>query len=180
MQKKSLPHTQNIVLIGFMGSGKSSIGKEICALDDYFFCDTDNLVESVLGKSISEIFNELGESTFRTMESRLLQWLKINAKHCVIATGGGMPIFNDMRNLGVVVFLDESFENITKRLSQNERQSRPLFNDIAKAKELFQTRSSVYKKQADIIINPKDCALSPKQIAQKIMDCILHLQSNKE
>lgn len=171
-QKDSLTH--NIVLIGFMGSGKSSVGKEICALNDYFFCDTDSLIECTLNKSISEIFIDLGESAFRAMESRLLEWLKTNARHCVIATGGGMPIFNDVRNLGVVVYLDSDFECITKRLSTDERQSRPLFSDLAKAKELFQTRTSIYKQQADIIISPKDCALSPKHIAQKIRDCILH------
>ncbi|MGX3097672.1 shikimate kinase [Helicobacter sp. 23-1046] len=177
MRQDSLPNAQNIVLIGFMGSGKSSVGKEISALCDYFFCDSDELIQSIVNKSINEIFTDLGESAFRNMESRLLQWLQTNARQCVIATGGGMPVFNDMRNLGVVVFLDNDFESIAKRLDTKQRESRPLFNDTIKAKELFMARSSVYKNQADIIISPKDCALSPKQIAQKIMDCILHLQA---
>lgn len=172
--------THNIVLIGFMGSGKSSVGKEICALNNYFFCDTDDLIESMLDKSITEIFKDLGESAFRAMESRLLKWLKTNAKHCVIATGGGMPIFNNVRDLGVVVHLDDDFGRIVRRLSKEQRASRPLLNDLTKAKELFQTRKNLYKQQADIVIDSKDYALSPKQVAQKIMDYILHLQSNKE
>ncbi|AAP77225.1 shikimate kinase [Helicobacter sp. MIT 03-1614] len=160
---------ENIVLIGFMGSGKTTIGREIALLGGRFLLDTDQIIEQNMGKSINEIFESVGESGFRRIESQLILWLSANVKNAVIATGGGMPIYNDVAYLGYVFWLDMSFESILKRLTITEQEKRPLFSDISKARQLYNERKSIYKKQSKYIINGDASAL---EIARKIIECM--------
>lgn len=95
---------ENIVLIGFMGSGKTTIGREIALCGGRFLLDTDQLIEQNMGKSIKDIFASVGEEGFRRIESQLILWLSANVKNAVIATGGGMPIYNDIRYMGKIFF----------------------------------------------------------------------------
>ena len=74
--------------------------------------DTDHIIEQNMGKSVSEIFESVGEEGFRRIESQLILWLSANVKNAIIATGGGMPIYNDISYLGKVFWLDVSFESI--------------------------------------------------------------------
>ena len=81
----------NILLIGFMGSGKSTIGRKLAKLLEYSFVDTDSEIEEDQGCSVDEIFKYGGEECFRKIETRLLEKL-LNVENFVIATGGGIVI----------------------------------------------------------------------------------------
>ncbi|MEI8342474.1 MAG: shikimate kinase [Verrucomicrobiota bacterium] len=118
---------ENIVLIGFMGSGKSSVGRMIAAKLDQRFVDTDHLIVQKNGVEISEIFKNQGESYFRDQERLALESLQ-DADRCVIATGGGIvsrpeniPLLHE---LGFVVWLTAEEEVIFERVSRNTK--RPL------------------------------------------------------
>ncbi|MGI0406901.1 shikimate kinase [Helicobacter himalayensis] len=154
---------QNIVLIGFMGSGKSSLGREIAKQSERYFLDTDSLIESSLNKSVSKIFTHFGEEEFRRQEGVLLRWLSVNVKNAVISTGGGMPIFHNVRDLGVVFYLEIAFEQILARLGADTQSTRPLFSDENKARELYVSRLARYKEQAHFTLN----AVKPLEILTK-------------
>ena len=157
---------QNLVLIGFMGSGKSTIGAHLAQSLDRFLLDTDLILQSTFDLSINEFFTRYGEAEFRDKEGKLIEWLATNAKNAVIATGGGMPIFNDVRQMGLVVFLSLEFEEILARLDSTQIAKRPLFKDKDKAYKLFLERKDIYEKSADIVINANQ---TKERIIQKIL-----------
>ena len=118
---------RNLVLVGFMGSGKSSVGREIARRWGFRFLDTDTIIRQKYRKSIPDIFATFGEPVFRDEENKALRDLQ-NSHRAVIATGGGIilqprnhPL---LRSLGVVVWLTASEEVIWERVSRN--QNRPL------------------------------------------------------
>jgi len=149
---------KNLVLTGFMGSGKSSIGRIIAKkLENSYFLDTDSLIETFENRKISEIFNSDGEEYFRNAEKKVFNWIKDNVKNCVISTGGGLPMFvEEIKDAGIVIYLKVEFEDIVKRLSDDEIAKRPLFKDLQKAKELFEKRDKVYSQLADYTIINND------------------------
>src|SRR6266853_774765 len=118
---------QNIVLIGFMGSGKSSIGRLIATKFGFQFLDTDAVIVERAGMEISEIFQRDGEEHFRALETAALESL-LHLQRCVIATGGGMVLRERnrelLRELGFVVLLTASEQTIFDRVSRNTE--RPL------------------------------------------------------
>ncbi len=83
-----------IYLIGFMGCGKSTLGRKISRALNYEFVDLDQYIESVAGQSVASIFHDKGEEYFRTLETASLQYFN-DKKYIVLATGGGTPCFND-------------------------------------------------------------------------------------
>lgn len=160
----------NIVLIGFMGSGKSNTGIELSKyLQKYYFIDSDNLISAQAKMSINEIFKTYGEDYFRKLEAQFINWGKRNLNNAIISTGGGMPIFNPLKEMGKVFFLEVSFENILSRISEAEISQRPLFKDKKLAYELFKSRESVYKNCCDVVINAN---LSIKEISNQILTFI--------
>lgn len=152
-----------------MGSGKTTIGREIALLGGRFLLDTDNLIEQNMGKSVREIFQSVGESGFRRIESQLILWISANVKNAVIATGGGMPIYNDVSYLGRVFWLDVGFEQICERLNARQREQRPLFADMTKARRLYHERKDIYEKQAKYVVGGGG---SPVEIAREIVACV--------
>lgn len=150
-----------IYLIGFMGSGKSYISKRLAKHLGYPFTDLDELIEARAGKSIAEIFDQEGESSFRQLEAQALrdtQALSI----AVIACGGGTPCYSDnmtwMNEQGMTVFLDVPEEILEKRL-KNEADHRPVLlggksiRDVIKSK-LAERRS--FYEQAHLHIEVAD------------------------
>lgn len=118
---------ENIVLVGFMGSGKSSIGRQLAKRLGFQFLDTDQLIVQRTGKEISQIFAERGEPAFRDLETATL----ISVSHlsrCVVATGGGAVMRESnraiMREIGFVIGLTASEDVIFDRVSRNNK--RPL------------------------------------------------------
>jgi len=117
-----------IFLIGFMGSGKSTLGKKLSELVKAPFIDLDSAIESAEGKSISEIFKDRGEEYFRKTETETLHETA-RSRNVVIATGGGTPCFHNnmewMNEKGVTVYLKAEPGELYHRLLK-ERQTRPL------------------------------------------------------
>lgn len=83
---------ENIILIGFMGSGKTTVGNLLAKEMGYTFVDTDELIEKKANMTIGDIFATYGEEAFRSMESELLEELNETLDHAVISTGGGLPL----------------------------------------------------------------------------------------
>lgn len=117
-----------IILIGYMGSGKSTLGRKIARKLNYEFLDTDSAIEEKEGMTISEIFTQKGEACFRDLEHQLLVSLKDREK-LIIATGGGMPCFkgnmNLLNELGSTFYLKRSVNELVHRLV-NAKRVRPL------------------------------------------------------
>lgn len=152
---------KNIILIGFMGCGKSTIGKKLANALSYQFMDTDAVIEEIHGKTISRMFEEDGEEAFRTAETELLKKLASEAEGTVIATGGGMPMREEnvayMHEIGTVIFLDAKIETILERLKNDT--GRPLADGDDREKRLrplYETRYPVYRKAADICLDTEE------------------------
>ena len=101
-----MDNNSNIILIGYMGSGKTTLGKKLAKKLGFEFLDTDDFIEDSTNKSIPEIFNELGEDGFRKLEYDVLNALDVN--NCVISVGGGMPCFynniDTLNSIGVTCY----------------------------------------------------------------------------
>jgi shikimate kinase len=124
-----------ITILGFMGSGKSTLGKMIANRLGLNFIDLDDYIEENEKKSIPEIFKNNGEQYFRTLETQYLNKL-LECQNTVISLGGGTPCFNN--NIKSIItqsrslFIDIPIEQLISRLS-NARRERPLIKDMKKA-----------------------------------------------
>ena len=152
---------KNIVLIGFMGCGKSTVGKKLAGALGFEFSDTDAMIEEAYGKTISAMFAEDGEEYFRNAETELLQKLSSEAKGLVLATGGGMPMREEnaalLKKIGTVIFLETKIETILERL-QNDT-GRPLADGEdreARLRPLYEKRLPVYRAAADYILDTEE------------------------
>lgn len=144
----------NIVLIGFMGSGKSSVGRALAKAKDMYFVDTDALIESFEGRKIRDIFADEGEQYFRALETKCFEWLSSSVSNSVISTGGGMPtVIDSFSPLGKSVYLKVDFETLLTRLKAEEFDKRPLFQDVEFAKKIFEAREPIYSAKVDFTID---------------------------
>ncbi|MBI2082337.1 MAG: shikimate kinase [Deltaproteobacteria bacterium] len=147
-----------IILTGFMGTGKTVVGKALAEFLEYEFLDTDQMIEEETGKKIREIFEKEGEPAFRQTEKKMIR--KALARDTVvIATGGGAVIDPEnlefMKQKGILIALTTSPEEIYERLKKLE--DRPLLKGedrMEKIKKLLSRRSPYYQ-QADQIIDCK-------------------------
>ena len=122
-----------IYLIGYMGSGKSTAGKELAKKLGMDFSDLDQFIESEYGLTIEEIFDKKGEDEFRKIEYNALK-LFLEKDNIVVSVGGGTPCFYDsmdlMNNNGVTVYLKMSVDSLSNRL-MNAKKKRPLIRDMS-------------------------------------------------
>ncbi len=142
----------NIVLCGFMGCGKSTVGKQLAKLLGKVFIDTDEYIESKQGMSIAQIFESQGESSFREIEHEACVTLAKKSGF-IIATGGGALTFERNAHAfkdDITVFIDVPFNEIERRIKSTS--SRPLFRDKEKALELYNNRLPLYKKAASYTV----------------------------
>lgn len=148
-----------IIITGFMGTGKSSVGKLLASKLKWLFFDTDALAESTEGMPIPEIFEKKGEPYFRKLERRCLEGL-VSMREVVISTGGGTLLDQNNFNLAAenqsgLVCLTASFEEIKKRLSK-VKSTRPLLKSgLDAAADLLKEREPLYKKMGVQIDNTK-------------------------
>ena len=141
--------SNRVFLIGFMGSGKSTLARALCNESSLYFLDTDAMIESRLGRSISEVFKYKGEPFFRQKEQELMAWLEKSCFNCVVSTGGGLPLcVKDLDKMGNVIYLSLPFEAIVARLDEKELKKRPLFQDKKEAKALYEARTKLYENIA--------------------------------
>ena len=160
----------NIALIGFMGAGKSSVGRLAAEQLHFDYLDTDELIQSRTGRTITEIFSTDGEPAFRKMESDLVTELAVRTK-TVIATGGGLPVnpqnLIGLKQFALVVCLWASPEKIWERVKNQTH--RPLLHDPdpqKKIRDLLAVREPFYK-QADVLLNTE--LRSVREVAQQVV-----------
>ena len=150
------PLTKNIILIGFMGCGKSTIGRKLEKLLGYPLVDTDQLIEQKTGKTVAEIFAKRGEDYFRELEAAILHELAApDSPRRIISTGGGIVTRKRNRNLikqlGYVVWLQAPVDTILERTARN--RDRPLLNTEnprEKIEALLTVRQPMYAATADL------------------------------
>ena len=149
---------KNIILIGYMGSGKTTVGKSLARLESAIFLDTDERIEEKQGRTISEIFAAESETAFRDMETAFLRdLLRLKREGAVISTGGGMPIREEnrelLRQLGFVVYLQASPETVYDRVKDDTR--RPLLqcdDPLTRIRNMMEQRREIYESTAHYIV----------------------------
>lgn len=148
----------NIILIGFMGCGKTSVGIRLSYLLKQAMTDTDRMIERLNQMTVSEIFDKYGEEEFRSLETDCLRRLLQEPDNQIISVGGGLPMRNEnrelLKQLGKVVYLRVTAPTVCERLSGD--MSRPLLqgsNPEEKVRELLEKRSPIYESAADMVID---------------------------
>lgn len=166
-----------LILVGYMGSGKSSVGLELSKILNYDFIDFDSYIEKQVGMKVEEIFKVKGEIFFRKQEHMYLKEV-VNKTHTVVALGGGTPCYGS--NLEIIkqssysklIYLKASISNLSDRLFQ-EKSSRPMISHLGTKDELIEfigkhlfERAPIYE-QADVTI--KTDALSVDKVVEAIL-----------
>ncbi|MDE5872604.1 MAG: shikimate dehydrogenase, partial [Lachnospiraceae bacterium] len=166
----------NIVLVGYMGSGKTTIGKCISCELGYEFIDTDEYIVKKEGMSINDIFSKKGEEYFRRLETDTVREFGTVLHNAVIATGGGLPMRDEnrklLKDLGTVYYLKTEADTIFKRISGNE--DRPLLlceNPYERICSMLNEREPNYLLSADVLIYTDN--KSVEDVAREIYNCLL-------
>ncbi len=169
----------NVILCGFMGCGKSTVGTLLAEKLNYTFLDSDKVIEQREKMTVSEIFSAYGEEYFRTVETAVINDL-CKQKSQIIATGGGAvlnPLNADvLRDNGTVFFLDVTPETVLRRLKDDT--SRPLLQKKDKESavlELMNIRRPIYTKHSHYTINGNQ---NPEAVSQEIIE-ILNTKSSE-
>lgn len=159
---------QNLILIGPMGSGKTTVGKQLAKRLRMDFVDSDHMIEDRCGVSISTIFDIEGEEGFRKRETKMLEEL-CDRSGIVLATGGGAITVEEnrilLRKSGFVVYLKTSIETQLARTQKN--QNRPLLENVnaeKKLSELMEERGVLYEQEADLVVT------SGERVVSKVVD----------
>lgn len=159
-----MSYKKNIVLIGFMGCGKTTLGSRLAYKLKYSFVDSDRRIEDEKKMSISEMFEKYGEEYFRQTEKDMIKRLSKVDKQ-VIATGGGViknpENVEELKKKGIIVYLSATPEHIYSNLRNDN--SRPLLQGGDKLQiitELLEQREGLYKECADIIIDVNSSAIN--------------------
>lgn len=162
----------NLVLIGFMGSGKSSVGRRLATKQRKSFVDTDAEIVADAGMSIQKIFSQEGEPSFRIRETKVLQRL-VDYEGIVLATGGGIILREENRNLlhriGPVIWLYAKPDILFERAMRSRK--RPLLlveNPRERFESLLAEREALYRKSADVHVDSS--YLDHEETAAKILE----------
>jgi len=176
---------QKIFLIGYMGAGKTTIGKILAQKLHWQFIDLDLFIENRYRKKIGEIFVEKRESEFRELERNALQEVA-QYENVIVATGGGVPCFFDnmelMNRLGYTIYLQVPVDELTKRL-EICKHNRPLIKDKSSMEiKQFVTENlsirELYYKQASFILNTENL-VKQQDIDTIVNHLIVHIQKIK-
>lgn len=148
----------NVILIGYMGCGKTTIGRKLSYRFRKPFLDTDKQIELKQKCTISEIFEKQGEQAFRDLETNYLKGLLKEKCEYIISVGGGLPLREEnqklLHKLGVCVYLEASADTIYDRVKNDT--TRPLLqcdDPKKKIETMLEIRQPVYKSCADLVIN---------------------------
>lgn len=172
---------KNLVLIGFMGSGKSTVGRELHSRLGYELVDMDSVIEHREGRPITRIFEENGEDYFRNLETDLLRELAEDGTRKIISTGGGVVCRKEnrdlLRRLGYVVWLQAPVNVIYDRTSRN--RERPLLHTedpIGKITMLLEKRKPWYEETAHLKVDTS--GLDGGELAMGILESARYFFSN--
>ena len=169
---------RNIILIGFMGAGKTSLGKAAAKLLQVPFLDTDQMIEESEGRKISEIFASEGEEYFRSLETSVVRDLKYREGGFVLSVGGGLPLREVnrplLREAGCVVYLKAGVDTLKRRLEHDTK--RPLLHQgegslEEKIRRFLSVREPLYLEAADVVVvnegkSFRDTALEIARLAE--------------
>jgi len=149
---------RHVYLIGFMGAGKSTVGRLLARELGRRWVDMDMVIVREARQTIADIFSREGEAGFRRRETKLLARLAKESSPLVVSTGGGIILAKENRELlrrsGIIIYLEVPFAHIWSRLTQVSKGSdRPLFatNREEEVRERFHERESLYREVADLI-----------------------------
>lgn len=164
----------NVVLTGFMCSGKTSVGKLLSKKLNFTLIDTDTEIETLTKEKIVDIFAKYGEEYFRTIESKVVAEVSKRDK-CIISTGGGVVLkkenMDNLRRNGIIVNLKVSPDVVYQRL-QNQPGQRPLLNKPNPKEEIEKLLSFREKFYADCDLQIITDELTPEQISDKILEFV--------
>jgi len=171
----------NIVLIGFMGCGKSSVGRRISGLTGHRFVDTDDLVVQAEGCSIPEIFASGGEGAFRDIEQRVISEL-VGVAGIVLATGGGAILREEnrvaLKKIGIVAWLDSDPDALFERATRSQR--RPLLQ-TENPRETFDalraSRLATYEEASDFRFDSTHC--SHDETAHRLLEQAMRVYAKR-
>ena len=171
-----------LILVGYAGSGKSSLAKRLAKALGVGYVDTDTLVEQSVGATIADIFHYEGEEYFRRSEREVLERLASEQYEGIVATGGGLPTWEDnmerLKSIGTTIYLQRSPEQILSRLSAYGREKRPMFRgksdeELLEFMHKHLTEREPYYLMAEIVV---DCnAMSDDAVVQYIIERIKEL-----
>lgn len=168
-------HRPIIILVGPMGAGKSTVGRQLAAMLSWEFLDTDRELEARCGADIPWIFDIEGEEGFRRRETEVIQDLA-GRTNTVLATGGGAVLSDEnretMRQSGTVIYLTAPLDALFQRVAKDK--ARPLLqveNPRATYEKIFQERDPLYRDVADHIL-VTDNQASPTSVARSIFDLL--------
>lgn len=174
---------KNIVLIGFMGAGKTSVGRTIAQKLGWTFLDTDQEIERLNGLPVHEIFRRYGEIRFRS-EERLLAGKLVTRQRLVIATGGGMVKYPEnvelLKQNGILVWLKVGPEIVLRRVGKRAAD-RPLLRgklNIEEIGSLLAEREAIYEKIADVVVANENKSLD--ELAREIIQNCLSTSPSEE
>ncbi len=172
--------TNNIFLIGPMGAGKTTIGRQVAKKLSYQFYDSDHEIEKRTGVNIPLIFELEGEDGFRKRESQVISELVL-LKNIVLSTGGGSVLDQENRNAlqnnGYVIYLKSTAEKLYKRTAGDKR--RPLLQTddrLSKIKNILTEREPIYLSVANEVIDTHELGI--KQITEKILESMRNNENN--
>lgn len=150
------PADVNLYLVGFMGTGKTTVGRALAQRTGFAVMDSDHEIERVQGRTISDIFAQQGEPAFRAMEREFIEHGHPTARH-IIACGGGLVVQPGMLDLlqtkGVVICLHASLETVLARTARH--RTRPLLaveDPETRIRTLYAAREAIYKRSGTVIL----------------------------
>ncbi len=151
-------HKTNVILIGFMGAGKTTVGRRLSYRLRKTFLDVDSYIEKKEGRTIKDIFKEEGETYFRELETQALIEMQSDSASHVISTGGGLPIKEEnqkiLKRMGTVIYLRTKPETVFQRIKHDT--NRPLLqvsDPKGKINEMLNRRDPIYLAVADVVID---------------------------
>lgn len=167
----------NLILIGFMGCGKTTVGQQLAGRLKFDFLDTDKYIEEKLGRSVGRIFEEEGEDFFRSLETQTIRELTGELNHTVVSVGGGLPVRPGnaelLKKLGTVIYLEVPKEVLAVRLENDT--TRPLLSgkdSLQKMELLYHKRLPFYEAASDIKITAGNKSL--QDVVNNILERACH------
>jgi shikimate kinase len=159
----------NVILVGFMGAGKSAVGRLLARRLGRCFVETDDMIVSREGRSISEIFRVAGEERFRQLEAETLESLKLKSDD-VIATGGGFPCregrMEALRQLGIVVWLAGDLDDLLERARRTGGRPMLAGRTEAELAALHRARQPYYRRAH---VTVETSGLGPDQVVARVL-----------